>query len=218
MSNSDKDFITRIQVSQLVTDDPYADDFYFHIMTAIKMSRHNAAIAAGAPGIPMGPGGPAGFGRPMPGPNGPQGPGGNNNNRKPTRQQNAMNRMAQNVQRLVDNAKQRNNKSQCKYLPSVVVRQILTNPPLLRLSGSRHARGNLRQNFFPHSQRSSSAPPSETWCQNCTIHLGGYGSFGWSHLTVGRHSQQCNWPECCGSTPVPPGSLCHPRAGLRCRP
>lgn len=115
MSNSDKDFITRIQVSQLVTDDPYADDFYFHIMAAIKMSRHNAAVAAGAPGIPMGPMGPGAFGRAGPGPNGPQGSGGGNN-RKPTRQQNAMNRMAQNVQRLVDNAKQRNNKSQCESM------------------------------------------------------------------------------------------------------
>ncbi|SCZ91426.1 BZ3500_MvSof-1268-A1-R1_Chr1-2g01401 [Microbotryum saponariae] len=110
MSNSDKDFITRIQVSQLVTDDPYADDFYFHIMAAIKMSRHQAALAAGAapgtvpfPPLGMGPGGPGGR----------NGPGGNaNNNRRPTRRENAMNRMAQNVQRLVDSAKQRNKSGQ----------------------------------------------------------------------------------------------------------
>ncbi|SCV68000.1 BQ2448_121 [Microbotryum intermedium] len=110
MSNSDKDFITRIQVSQLVTDDPYADDFYFHIMAAIKMSRHQAALAAGAapssvpfPSLGMGPGGPGG--RHGPGPNA-------NNNRRPTRRENAMNRMAQNVQRLVDSAKQRNKSGQ----------------------------------------------------------------------------------------------------------
>ncbi|KDE03800.1 hypothetical protein, variant [Microbotryum lychnidis-dioicae p1A1 Lamole] len=110
MSNSDKDFITRIQVSQLVTDDPYADDFYFHIMAAIKMSRHQAALAAGAahgtvpfPPLGMGPGGPGGR----------NGPGANaNNNRRPTRRENAMNRMAQNVQRLVDSAKQRNKSGQ----------------------------------------------------------------------------------------------------------
>ena len=42
MSQGDKDFITRIQVSQLVNPshgqagfDPYADDFYFHIMAAM---------------------------------------------------------------------------------------------------------------------------------------------------------------------------------------
>ncbi|KAI5480813.1 DNA topoisomerase 2-associated protein PAT1 [Pseudohyphozyma bogoriensis] len=97
MSNSDKDFITRIQVSQLVTDDPYADDFYFHIMAAIRMSRNQAA------GMP-GPGGPM------------QGPGGNGprqgGRHKPTRRENAMNKMAQNVQRLVDSAKQRNKSGQ----------------------------------------------------------------------------------------------------------
>ncbi|GAA5991415.1 hypothetical protein JCM10908_003303 [Rhodotorula pacifica] len=96
MSNSDKDFITRIQVSQLLTDDPYADDFYFHIMAAIKASRQTAILAAtGGPGPQLGPqqnlasAGPAA-------------------NRRPNRRDNAMNRMAQNVQRLVDIAKKRN--------------------------------------------------------------------------------------------------------------
>ncbi|GAA5827985.1 hypothetical protein JCM11251_005678 [Rhodosporidiobolus azoricus] len=101
MSNSDKDFITRIQVSQLVTDDPYADDFYFHIMAAIKASR-------GLPVPGMGPSlGPGAMG---PGPNG-QGNGvqGNGNGQRRNRgRENAMNRMAQNVQRLVDSAKKRN--------------------------------------------------------------------------------------------------------------
>ncbi|GAA5891812.1 hypothetical protein JCM8208_002898 [Rhodotorula glutinis] len=99
MSNSDKDFITRIQVSQLVTDDPYADDFYFHIMAAIKQSRMAAQGQLAPP--PGGPGGP-------PPPPGAQGPNGPNGNRRPTRRENAMNRMAQNVQRLVDSAKKRN--------------------------------------------------------------------------------------------------------------
>ncbi|WAR60350.1 hypothetical protein PtB15_9B289 [Puccinia triticina] len=46
MSQGDKDFITRIQVSQLVNPshgqagfDPYADDFYFHVYSAIRASR-----------------------------------------------------------------------------------------------------------------------------------------------------------------------------------
>ncbi|KAK0446633.1 topoisomerase II-associated protein PAT1 [Armillaria borealis] len=39
MTQSDKDFITRIQVSQLVTQDPYADDFYAQAYGAIMRSR-----------------------------------------------------------------------------------------------------------------------------------------------------------------------------------
>ncbi|EIW79273.1 hypothetical protein CONPUDRAFT_59162 [Coniophora puteana RWD-64-598 SS2] len=39
MTRSDKDFITRIQVSQLVTQDPYAEDFYAQVYGAIIRSR-----------------------------------------------------------------------------------------------------------------------------------------------------------------------------------
>jgi DNA topoisomerase 2-associated protein PAT1 len=39
MTQSDKDFITRIQVSQLVTQDPYAEDFYAQIYTAVMRSK-----------------------------------------------------------------------------------------------------------------------------------------------------------------------------------
>lgn len=103
MSNSDKDFITRIQVSQLVTDDPYADDFYFHIMNAIKSSRQqqqqqqqfNADGPSGGKNINAQGNNDANVG----------------NARMPMRRNQAMNRMAQNVQRLVDVAKKRNNKS-----------------------------------------------------------------------------------------------------------
>lgn len=95
MSNSDKDFITRIQVSQLVTDDPYADDFYFHIMAAIR-SRNFPR-----PGVPGGPAQDQNAGQRRGG------------DRKMTRRENAMNKMAQNVQRLVDSAKQRNKAGQC---------------------------------------------------------------------------------------------------------
>ncbi|GAA5878919.1 hypothetical protein JCM1840_000840 [Sporobolomyces johnsonii] len=104
MSNSDKDFITRIQVSQLLTDDPYADDFYFHIMAAIKMSRQNAMLAATGQAPMMAPGPSGGAAEPAGQGNG----NANNNSRRPTRRENAMNKMAQNVQRLVDSAKKRN--------------------------------------------------------------------------------------------------------------
>jgi len=39
MTQSDKDFITRIQVSQLVTQDPYADDYYAQVFTSNFRSR-----------------------------------------------------------------------------------------------------------------------------------------------------------------------------------
>ena len=39
MTQSDKDFITRIQVSQLVTQDPYAEDFYAQVYSAVIRSR-----------------------------------------------------------------------------------------------------------------------------------------------------------------------------------
>ncbi|GAA5873311.1 hypothetical protein JCM8547_007066 [Rhodosporidiobolus lusitaniae] len=96
MSNSDKDFITRIQVSQLVTDDPYADDFYFHIMLALRQSR----------GLPPPSLGMAGGGGTIPPSQQLQGSAGQ---RKRGRE-NAMNRMAMNVQRLVENAKKKNAK------------------------------------------------------------------------------------------------------------
>jgi DNA topoisomerase 2-associated protein PAT1 len=39
MTQSDKDFITRIQVSQLVTQDPYAEDYYAQVYTSNVRSR-----------------------------------------------------------------------------------------------------------------------------------------------------------------------------------
>ncbi|EIW69918.1 hypothetical protein TREMEDRAFT_71451 [Tremella mesenterica DSM 1558] len=39
MGSSDKDYITRMQLSQLVTDDPYTSDFYAQVFSAIKRSR-----------------------------------------------------------------------------------------------------------------------------------------------------------------------------------
>ena len=36
MTQSDKDFITRIQVSQLVTQDPFADDYYAQVFASLR--------------------------------------------------------------------------------------------------------------------------------------------------------------------------------------
>lgn len=115
MSNSDKDFITRIQVSQLVTDDPYADDFYFHIMAAIKYSRQKAILDAEMSAQ----GGMENSGNGLNATGNITGNGGKNlrtGERKMTRRENAMNKMAQNVQRLVDSANKRNKATQCTYL------------------------------------------------------------------------------------------------------
>ncbi|KAI7946444.1 hypothetical protein MJO29_010971 [Puccinia striiformis f. sp. tritici] len=123
MSQGDKDFITRIQVSQLVNPshgqvgfDPYADDFYFHVYSAIRASRmasqqqahisngnrraHNTSsderISQDYDGI----GGLE------------QVRNSRTVERRLTRREHAMIRMAQNVQRIVDHAKERPKMSQ----------------------------------------------------------------------------------------------------------
>lgn len=99
MTQSDKDFITRIQVSQLVSQDPYADDFYAQVYGAIVRSRMglssddervlkfgaSGGVALGAPNSARGGGGGGGHGR----------------------RPNAMQRMQQQVERIVSNARKR---------------------------------------------------------------------------------------------------------------
>lgn len=118
MTQGDKDFITRIQVSQLInsngpngTHDPYSDDFYFAVIQSMRQARLAAIQQANAQNGGAPPGGPQ------------QGPGqqplapiqqgqqGRNRNnmadKRMTRRENAMNRMTQQVQRLVDDAKKK---------------------------------------------------------------------------------------------------------------
>src|ERR1700722_13252831 len=91
MTQSDKDFITRIQVSQLVTQDPYAEDFYAQVYGAIMRSRlglqsqDERVLKFGSVG---------GVGL---------GPGQKGNNRRPS----AMQRMEAQVERIVNNARLR---------------------------------------------------------------------------------------------------------------
>ncbi|KAJ2927810.1 hypothetical protein H1R20_g9280, partial [Candolleomyces eurysporus] len=91
MTQSDKDFITRIQVSQLVTQDPYADDFYAQVYGAILRSRMGLQ-AQDERVIKFGSGGGIGLGLAQRGPN-----------RRPS----AMQRMEQQVERIVNNARKR---------------------------------------------------------------------------------------------------------------
>jgi DNA topoisomerase 2-associated protein PAT1 len=90
MTQSDKDFITRIQVSQLVTQDPYADDFYAQIYGSVMRSR--LGMNPNERLLKFTSGGGVGLGVA-------QRPG----NRRP----NAMQRMEQQVERIVNNAKKR---------------------------------------------------------------------------------------------------------------
>ena len=100
MTQSDKDFITRIQVSQLVTQDPYADDFYAQVYGAIMRSRMglNAPEAL----LKFSSGGGVGLGLA-------QVKGGG---RRPS----AMQRMQQQVERIVNNARLREKEKICKSL------------------------------------------------------------------------------------------------------
>ncbi|WWD20662.1 hypothetical protein CI109_105138 [Kwoniella shandongensis] len=67
MGSSDKDFITRIQLSQLATADPYTSDFYAQVFSALKRSRIAAegqgegpTVVPVAAGLGLGVGGPVG--------------------------------------------------------------------------------------------------------------------------------------------------------------
>ncbi len=103
MTGGDKEFITRIQLSQLVTQDPYASDFYAQVYSAIarsKMAAQGAAVeTAGVPGVLQvgadGRGVGVGVVRGGPG-------------RSAGRlRDNAMQRMTMQVKRIVENAKSR---------------------------------------------------------------------------------------------------------------
>ena len=91
MTQSDKDFITRIQVSQLVTQDPYADDFYAQVYGAILRSRMGLQ-SQDERVLKFGSGGGIGLGLVSKGAN-----------RRPS----AMQRMEQQVERIVSNARKR---------------------------------------------------------------------------------------------------------------
>lgn len=89
MTQSDKDFITRIQVSQLVTQDPYADDFYAQVYGAILRSRLGLQ-SQDERVLKFGSGGGVGLGLAQ---------------KAATRRPNAMQRMEAQVERIVSNAK-----------------------------------------------------------------------------------------------------------------
>lgn len=94
MGSSDKDFITRIQLSQLATADPYTSDFYAQVFSALKRTRIAAegqgdgptVVQVGA-GMGLGVGGPVG-------------------NRFGKMGQNTMSKLSTQVKKLVENRAQ----------------------------------------------------------------------------------------------------------------
>lgn len=94
MTQSDKDFITRIQVSQLVTQDPYAEDFYAQVFGAINQSRIGAAQRGHQKGV-LSFGDSGGIGIIQ------------NQDRRSGRRESALSRMQTQIERIVNNAKKR---------------------------------------------------------------------------------------------------------------
>lgn len=93
MSGADKDFITRIQISHLVTSDPYTDDFYAHVFFALRGGARKVMVPDGSVEAIQQHKNAESTGK--------------TTRRKLTRHENAMLRMQQQVERLVDNRKKR---------------------------------------------------------------------------------------------------------------
>ena len=101
MTQSDKDFITRIQVSQLVTADPYAEDFYAQVYSSLQRSRMGLK-AEDERVLKFGSGEGVGLGL---------------GQSRMARRPNAMQRMEQQVERIVNNARLREKENTSTPLP-----------------------------------------------------------------------------------------------------
>lgn len=99
MGSSDKDFITRIQLSQLATADPYTSDFYAQVYTTIQRSRMAAqqGVDPDGPSVVQFSSG-LGFGV-----------GGSGASRFGKMGQNTMHKLTTQVKKMVDNRQQRAN-------------------------------------------------------------------------------------------------------------
>jgi DNA topoisomerase 2-associated protein PAT1 len=106
MTQSDKDFITRIQVSQLVTQDPYTEDFYAQVFASVLRSRMGPNIQQDDNVLRFGGGSGVGLGLP--------------GHRGAGRHETAMQRMQTQVERIVTNARTRERgkttDTSCRYL------------------------------------------------------------------------------------------------------
>jgi len=105
MTQSDKDFITRIQVSQLVTQDPYADDYYAQVFASNLRSRmgmnpNDEHV------VKFGKSGGVGMGLTQKG-------GG--------RRANALQKMEAQVERIVQNARLREKEKACEFRCNILI-------------------------------------------------------------------------------------------------
>ncbi|RUO95526.1 topoisomerase II-associated protein PAT1-domain-containing protein, partial [Jimgerdemannia flammicorona] len=141
MTQHDKDFIHRIQLSQLASDDPYSDDFYYQVYSAI---RQRAGFTMGPPPagalVPgmMNADGNNNTGRFGGGGGGRQGYGPHGGGR---REENAMWKMQQHVQRIVSDAKRRPKQTQLSLegaLGKITVHSVRNPRQLLQVSGTKH--------------------------------------------------------------------------------
>ncbi|WFD18908.1 DNA topoisomerase 2-associated protein pat1 [Malassezia caprae] len=113
MSGSDKDFITRIQISHLVSSDPYTDDFYAHVFFAVRGGARKVVVPDGSVEAIQ--------------EHKQAEQTGKGSRRKLTRHENAMLRMQQQVERLVDNRKKREAKGSVSSLEGTLGRVSLVS-------------------------------------------------------------------------------------------
>ena len=106
MTQSDKDFITRIQVSQLVTQDPYLDDYYAQVYGQAIRARHGLDVSGQAL-LKFGSGGGVGLGL---------------KEIKGGRRPSAMQRMEAQVERIVNNARLREKEKTSEYMIALLVK------------------------------------------------------------------------------------------------
>ena len=137
MTQSDKDFITRIQVSQLVTQDPYLDDYYAQVYGQVMRARHGLDVQGQAL-LKFGSGGGVGLGlREVKG------------GRRPS----AMQRMEAQVERIVNNAKMREKEKTCKLHNNVGPMMYQGLPSLLALNNLQGALGKTAGRSYKAAPR-----------------------------------------------------------------
>ncbi|KAG0228335.1 hypothetical protein BGX31_006613 [Mortierella sp. GBA43] len=144
MAQSDKDFINRIQISQLVTDDPFADDFYCQVYTAIR-NKHMQQM-----GIP-----------------GNMSDSGSNEGRRKGNGRTEQ-RMQQQVQRIVNDAKRnpkRTNVAVEGALGKIAVNSVLNPRQLLQVSSKRSSTNDVSAGNSPKP----SSPPGPVTTKSHTV-------------------------------------------------
>ncbi|GAA95585.1 uncharacterized protein L969DRAFT_92717 [Mixia osmundae IAM 14324] len=139
MSKGDKDFITRIQVSQLLnsngpggTHDPYTEDFYYHVLTALRGPKapsqvaNVSLVAQAATVVGRGAGSQAASTREQ--------------KAKNNKRESAMLKMAQQVQRIVDQSKKKPRLTQISLdgaLGKIAIRGKSAPKQMLQVSGAK---------------------------------------------------------------------------------